>query len=112
MDEDKRRIFSANLPNRGAVPNLPNDAILELPAVATATGLRAVQILDFPERLAALLRRKIEGQALTVEAALTGSRARFVDAVLADGAVSERHVAEELVDELLKEHRVHLPQFA
>jgi alpha-galactosidase len=112
MAGDTRRVFSANLPNRGAVPNLPFDAVLELPAVATATGLRAMQVLDFPERLAEVLRRKIESQHLTVEAALSGKRALFVDALLADGAVTERGAAERLADDLLREQRQHLPQFA
>lgn len=38
---DERRMFFANVPNHGAVPNLPADAILELPVIATASGLRA-----------------------------------------------------------------------
>jgi alpha-galactosidase len=112
MQRDERRIFSANLPNRGAVPNLPADAILELPAVATATGFRAMQILDFPEPLAALLRPKIESQRLTVQAALNGDRRLLVEALLADGALNERALAERLADDLLRQHRRYLPQFA
>ncbi|MEA2063743.1 MAG: hypothetical protein U9P14_08610, partial [Gemmatimonadota bacterium] len=36
---DAGRIYSANLPNRGQVPNLPEDAVLESPATAGAGGL-------------------------------------------------------------------------
>lgn len=39
---DKREVYSANLPNRGQVPNLPEDAIVESPAVAGASGLRPI----------------------------------------------------------------------
>ena len=109
---DDRRVFSANLPNQGAVPNLPADAVLELPVLATAAGLRAVQVLDFPERLAAVLRPKIDSQRLTVQAALTGDKRLFVEALLADGALSQRATAERLADELLRAHRQYLPQFA
>ncbi len=111
MERDERRVFSANLPNRGAVPNLPAEAILELPAVATATGFRAVQVLDFPEPLAATLRPKLAAQAVTVDAALTGSPKLFVEALLADGAVTDRATAEKLADELLRAHKQYLPQF-
>lgn len=112
LARDDRCLFSANLPNNGAVPNLPPDAVLELPALATAGGLRAVQMRDFPEPLAAILRPIIDSQRLTVQAALAGDRRLFVEALLADGAVSVRASAERLADDLLRAHRHHLPQFA
>lgn len=108
---DARRIFNVNLPNRGAVPNLPADAILELPAAATAKGLRPLQLLDFPDPLAAIVNRKISAVALTVEAALTGNRLLFVEALLADGAVTDPEIAHRLAEELLKAHQAYLPNF-
>jgi alpha-galactosidase len=108
---DERRVFSANLPNCGAVPNLPYEAILELPAAATATGLRPLQIHDFPDPLAAIINRKLTAASLTVEAALTGDRGLFVEALLADGAVSDPEVARRMGSELLEAHRQHLPNF-
>jgi alpha-galactosidase len=111
IEYDERRVFSANLPNRGAVSNLPDDAILELPAVATATGLRPLQILDFPDPLAAIITRKLTATLLTVEAALAGDRRLFVEALLADGAVTDPEVACEMAEELLEAHRQYLPNF-
>jgi alpha-galactosidase len=111
MEADERRIFSANLPNQGAVPNLPADAILELPAAATATGLRPLQILDFPDPLAAIINRKLSAARLTVEAALTGDRKLFVEALLADGSVADPEMAHEMGEELLNAHRENLPNF-
>jgi alpha-galactosidase len=108
---DRRRVYAANLLNRGAVPNLPADAVLELPAVATARGLRPVQMLDFPEPLAAIVTRKLAAARLTVEAALRGDRRMFVEALLADGAVRDPQVASEMADELLQAHREYLPNF-
>jgi alpha-galactosidase len=108
---DSRRVFNVNLPNHGAVPNLPADAILELPAVGTATGLRPMQLLDFPEPLAAIVIRKIASVRLTVEAALTGDRRLLVEALLADGAVTDPEVAHALAEELLAAHRQYLPNF-
>jgi alpha-galactosidase len=107
---DERRVFSVNVPNRGAVPNLPDDVILELPAVSTATGLRPLQ-LDLSEPLAAILQRKLAATRLTVQAALTGDRGLFVEALLADGAVSDPDVAARMAEELLQAHRSNLPNF-
>ncbi len=112
MAHDERRIFSANLPNRGAVPGLPHAAILEVSAAATARGFRALQAVDLPDTLLAPLTRKIVAHSLTVEAALSGERKLFVEALLADGAVTDPAVAGQLADELLLVHKQHLPQFA
>ncbi len=112
IEEDRRECYSANLPNRGAVPNLPQDAVLELTSVATCRGLRAIPMPDFPDLLAAVQTRKIAAQAVTVEAALTGSRQLFVEAILADGSLTDREAAGKLADELLKEQKQYLPQFA
>ena len=106
--EDRRQVFAANLPNLGAVPNLPAEAVLEMPAVAAATGLRPIQIRDFPTSLAAILARKLAATALTVEAALSGDRGLFVEALLADGAVVDRAVAQTMGDELLAAQRAYL----
>ena len=111
IEYDKRRVFSANLPNQGAVHNLPADAILELPAAATSTGLRPLQILDFPGPLAAIIIRKLTAAELTVEAALTGDRGLFVEALLADGAVTDPDMAWEMMEKLLEAHRQYLPYY-
>jgi alpha-galactosidase len=108
---DERRVFAANLPNRGAVHGLPDDAILELPAVSTARGLCALQLPGFPRTLTAVLARKASAIRLTVAAALEGKRKLFYEALLADGAVTDPAVAERMGEELLEAHRAHLPQF-
>jgi alpha-galactosidase len=111
MARDERHVFAANLPNGGAVPNLPAEAVLELPAVATATGLRPIQVPDFPDPLAAIVTRKLAATQLTVEAALAGDRGLFVEALLADGSVTDPGVARTMADELLQAHRPYLPNF-
>ncbi|UCD36781.1 MAG: hypothetical protein JSW54_08025 [Fidelibacterota bacterium] len=112
LRRDDRRVYAANLPNHGAVPNLPDDAILEIPAVATSTGLRPMHIPDFPDTLAALLIPKIAAASLTVDAALSGDRRLFVEALLADGSVTDPEVANRMADELLEAHRQYLPNFS
>jgi len=109
---DDRRVFSMNLPNHGAVTNLPWDAVLELPACAMGRGPCALHIGAMPAPLAAVLAQVITVQELGVEAALTGDRRLFVEALLADGSVAERDAASKLADELLAAHKEHLPQFA
>ena len=108
---DQRKIFSVNLPNHGAIPNLPYDAVVEMPAAATATGLRPIQLADFPDTLAAIINRKICASQLTVEAALNNDRRLFIEALLADGAVTERSTAQKLMEALLQAQKEYLPNF-
>jgi len=110
--KDQRKIFSANLPNNGAVPNLPSYAVLEMPVVAAGIGFCPLHIKHFPDSLATVINKRLTCVELTVDAALEGDRKLMVEAMLADGAVRDRDTAEKLTDELLKVHRDFLPQFS
>ena len=109
---DKRHVYSVNMPNGGAVPGLPAQAILELPAAAGAVGFTPLQSPALPPALTAKLLSKIAAVEVTVEAALTGSFDLFVEALLTDGTVSDPDKAVALARDLIEAHRAHLPQFA
>jgi hypothetical protein len=47
-----------------------------------------------------------------VEAAVTGSRKIYTEALILDGGVSDYPTATKLTDALIKAQLVHLPQFA
>lgn len=109
---DARRTYSVNMPNGAAYSNLPSEAVLELPAMASADGFLALPFDTFPETIAPVIRRHLDIIDLTVEAALAGDRRLMAEAILAGGYVRERPVVESMVDELLTAHAAHLPQFA
>jgi len=111
LDNDKGLIYSANMPNNGAVPNLPSQALLEMPAIASARGFYPLRISDFPDGLAALLMKHIGILELTVQAAIKGNKQLFVEAVLAGGYMSNKEQVVEMVDELIQAHKQYLPQF-
>lgn len=111
-ERDLRSVYSINVPNGGSVPNLPADAVLELPVSATARGFSALSAGPLPAPLAGILLRRLTAIEITVEAALQGSRELFVEALLADGAVEDLTTAAKLADGLIDAHREHLPQFA
>ena len=109
---DRRRWYSANVPNDGIVTNLPPDAVLEVPAVATQEGMVAPPLGEIPVPIAAVLLRRIGAVEATVEAALTGDRRTMTEALILDGGVSDHATAVKLTDALLKAQAEHLPQFA
>lgn len=108
---DERKIFSVNVPNEGAVKGLPDDAVLELPAVATAMGFRPMMIDGFSDELKGIIARRLASVNPTVTAALTGDKKLWADAMLLDGAVTDVKVAEALVEEFLEEYKDCLPQY-
>ena len=108
---DRRRWYSANVPNDGIVSNLPPDAILEVPAVATQEGMIAPPIGEIPVPIASVLLRRLGAVEATVDAALTGNRKTMAQALVLDGGVSDYATAEKLTEALLKAQAEHLPQF-
>lgn len=110
--KDQRKIFSANLPNYGTIPNLPSYAVPEMPAVASSRGFLPLRIDYFPDSLAAIINQRLACVELTVDAALEGDRRLMAEAMLVDGAVRDKETAEKITNELLKAHKGFLPQFS
>jgi alpha-galactosidase len=108
---DSRQMFSCNVVNNGSVPGLPPDAALEIPGVATARGIRPVAVPDLSLPLTAILARRLSSVYLATEAAMTGDRDLVVEAMIADGAVTDPDAAARLTDALIKAQLEHLPRF-
>lgn len=108
---DSREMFSCNVLNRGAVRGLPDDAALEIPGVATARGIRPVSVPDLSLPLQAILARRLSSVYVATEAAMTGDRDLVVEAMIADGAVTDPDAAARLTDALIAAQRQHLPRF-
>jgi alpha-galactosidase len=104
-------MFSCNVLNQGSVPQLPDDAALEIPGVATARGIRSISVPDLPAPITAILSRRLSSVYLAMEAAMTGSRDLAVEAMIADGAVTDPSDAARLTDALIAAQAQHLPRF-
>jgi alpha-galactosidase len=104
-------IEAANIRNDGLIDNLPDWAIVEVPAVATPAGLRGVRVGALPAGIAALCNTQIGVQNLVVEAAVHGSRQLALQALLADPCVNNFSAAKQMLDEMLALHAPYLPQF-
>ena len=109
---DAGELYSANLPNRGQVPNLPDEAILESPALADASGLHPVAQPPLPSGIVGTLATRLAWVETVVEAALEGRREKFIQALVIDGSADSMETATALADELLAAHAEYLPQFA
>ncbi len=109
-------IESVNIPNNGLIANLPDWAVVEVPAVVGADGVKGVRVGALPAGIAALLSTQAHVQDLVVEASVHGSRELALQALLADpvvgaAATAPIQAAEKTLDELLQVHAPYLPQF-
>ena len=100
-----------NIPNRGYIPNLPDDAIVEVPGIIDGSGFRGERFPPLPEGIAELCRRELSLSALYVEAALHGDRDLALQAFLLDPMVTDIDRARAILDDLLEEFAAYLPQF-
>ncbi len=97
-------IPNANVPNRGKIPGLPADMIVEVPAVATPSGVRGVAFERFPDMITAFLYREGTIQMLAAEAAAEASRSKALQALMLDPHITGAGLAERILDAFLDEH--------
>ncbi len=105
-------VYSANVPNRGQAPNLPDDAVIECPCITACGDLHAIAQAPLDAGIAGTLATRLLWAETIVDAALTGSRDKFVQALILDGAVASVEKAGLLADDLLRAHAEHLPDFS
>lgn len=90
-------IIPLNVPNRGAVRELDDADVVELPCVVNANGARPLNVGAVPDRVRGLLVQVKEYERLTVEAALTRSLDTATHALTVNPLVGERDLAENLL---------------
>lgn len=105
-------IHQLNLPNNGLIPNLPHDAIVEVPGVASGLGLRGLNMPPLPSAVAELCRRELAYSALVVDACYHGDRDLALQALLLDPTINDIDTARAVLDDLFTEFAEYLPQFA
>ncbi len=99
---EARSINAVNVPNRGYVPNLPEGAIVEVPAVADRNGVAAADVPPIVEPLAEFMRTQIELQELVVNAAIKGDPALAFDALRRDPlSPADEASCRKIFDELM-----------
>lgn len=106
---ERRELPAVNVPNRGAIPGLPDDLVVEVPATADASGMHARQMEPLPEAIAALIRTQASIHKLLVEAYAEESRDKLLQAILLEPTVDSYRRAVAMLDEMLRLQRDVLP---
>jgi len=109
--DNPKRMPALNVRNDGYIPNLPDGAIVEVPAMVDAGGIKPVRVDPLPTGIAAMCMREIGVADLSVAAAVHGDRKAALQCLLADPHVNSVAAAERMLDELLASQKDYLPQF-
>ena len=97
--------------NDGAVPGLPDDAVVETTAAVDAEGAHPLPQRPLPPEMLGLVQHVKGYERLAVQAARSGSRDDVVRALLANPIVGQYPLAGDLADALLSANKEHLPRF-
>ncbi len=101
ISDSNHHEMSVNLPNDGIISNLPEDSVVECPAVVNKSGVQGIPLGDYPEPLVDLLRDEVNVQNLVVNAILNKSSEYAVQALEADSNFPRKDLIDAFLDEML-----------
>jgi alpha-galactosidase len=105
-------VMTANLPNRGCVPGLPDDMVLEIPATADSAGLRGKPMEALPAAVTGMIAVQGVIHQLLIEAYREKSRNKLLQAVLFDPTVSSYQSAVAMINEMCGRQKDALPELS
>jgi alpha-galactosidase len=103
---------AVDIPNRGCIANLPDDAIVELPALVSGGEIHGLNVGPLPEMVAELCHREFIVASLAADAAVTGDYQTALQALALDPCINDLDTARAVLDAYLTEQADYLPQFS
>ncbi|MGX9889083.1 6-phospho-beta-glucosidase [Streptomyces sp. NPDC002276] len=97
-----------NTYNKGTLPFLPDDAVIEVQAAVGAKGATPLGVAEVDPLYAGLMANVTAYEDLALEAALRGGRDRVFRALLSHPLIGQYEYAEALTDQLIAHNREHL----
>ena len=94
-----------------ALPELPDDAVVEVPARITREGAQVLPQAPLEPGMRGLVQAVKAYEELAIAAARTGDRGVAARALMANPLVARWSIASPLLDALLEANRRHLPRF-
>ena len=105
-------VVYGNMPNNGAISNLPNDAIAEVPTLVDRAGLQFTTVGALPPQLIGYMMPHVTQHELFIRAAQEGRRDHIYQAAMFDpltGATLSTDEIVDMCDELIVAHGDLLP---
>lgn len=104
------KVGAVNVPNKGYAPDLPQNMVVEVPAIVDGNGIHPIKTERIPLGLASLMATQGQIAQLLYEAYVEKSRKKLLQAILLDPTVSTYNNAVNLINEMFELQKDILPE--
>lgn len=111
LHTDRGDVQVVNVRNGGAIPNLADDAVVEVACRIDAGGATPLPVEPLAPEMLGLVEQIKAFERLTVAAAVSGDRDLALKALMANPLSADFRVAAPLLEALLEANRAYLPAF-
>lgn len=108
---DRRDVQVVDVMNRGTIPQLPDDCVIETNCVIGKDGARPLADVEVPAEILGLIEQVKAYEILAIEAAVTGDRRKALMALMNNPLVHDVKDARGILEDMMKAHAAYLPQF-
>lgn len=110
---NKNDRFMLIVPNNGAIPNLRNDAVVEVPCYVNETGVEPIALkFDIPDFHKGLMEAQVASEKLLVDAFFENSYQKAFEAFTLNQSVPNATVAKQVLDDLIEANGDYWPQLS
>lgn len=108
---NKNDRFMLIVPNKGAIPNLREDAVVEVPSYVNAKGVEPISLrFDIPDFHKGLMEAQVASEKLLVDAFFENSYQKALEAFTLNQTVPNASVAKAVLDELIEANGNYWPE--
>ncbi len=100
----RQRLMILNTLNHGAVAGMQDDDVVEIPAYVGKGFIRPMAVGTTPDHCIALMKQVKEYERQTIAAAVEGSYARALHALIVHPLVADTHLAQKILDGYRTKH--------
>ena len=110
LKNDTKARFLVITENKGAIPNMPYDAMVEVPAYVGKNGPEVITQDPIPLFQQGLMMQQLNCEKLLVEGCIEGSYEKVLQAFTLNKTVPSMKVAKEVLDDLIEANKEYWPE--
>lgn len=110
LKNDTHQRFLVIVPNRGAIPNMPYDAMVEVPAYIGKNGPEVIAQNPIPLFQQGLMMQQLNSEKLLVEGCIEGSYEKVLQSFTLNKTVPSAKVAKEILDDMIEANKEFWPK--
>jgi len=104
MENDDGEIHIVNVQNNGNIDGIPDDAVIEIPAIVKGDNIRTLHLGKMPEGIVGLVQHVKAYESLTVKAAVEKSKEKAFVALSNHPFIRSVNDAEKILEDIISAH--------